>query len=606
MKYAHKRRLLHKCIVAVEGQTEVWLRSALSCCVSVGLMDIILTLKINDIKTHSIMKQVNNLILRLVISLLIPLVSSCSNDDESSSDTDLITNAIGTWMCTQSVDTQNGESFQGLMVGKEVTINSDGTYSSTAQTFGFTGTYSVSGNKITARSSNGGTFVITVTINGDRMVWEGTASYGVSFRYTFERETHGRSYDTFSKELIAGDDIVWTVESITIERGSSDAITEGEYIHFYEDGRCEGFEYMETAWHLNNGKIETFYEETNEPIYVYTLLSQNDNVLKVRVNGTLDDDFQATLVLIKTIVVPPAEVLETGFFSSKGSIANIRDVCYARCADFIASQLALERLRTNKATVHDITPTSKEINQAWQNAYATINIANIIISGKEQMGNVLTANELSELIAEVRAIRSLVYCNLAMLWGDVPLVKILGEPGDAYPRSKQSDVYKFAYEEIITALTSLPSTDITDFKLHFNKDAGYMLKAELELNMSQPDVAQNTLKQINRNFYEGLLTHVDVAPEKPVILAFSKLVDEGRIYPVYTYSHILLFESEIANSLNVSSDWSLPFIEYGYWAALKRTGMAEEITGCLDYELLMPIPNAEIYSNPSLTQNVGY
>ena len=80
------------------------------------------------------MKQVNNLILRLVISLLIPLVSSCSNDDESSSDTDLLTNAIGTWMCTQSVDTQNGESFQGLMVGKEVTINSDGTYSSTAQT----------------------------------------------------------------------------------------------------------------------------------------------------------------------------------------------------------------------------------------------------------------------------------------------------------------------------------------------------------------------------------------------------------------------------------------------------------------------------------------
>ena len=46
--------------------------------------------------------------------------------------------------------------------------------------------------------------------------------------------------------------------------------------------------------------------------------------------------------------------------------------------------------------------------------------------------------------------------------------------------------------------------------------------------------------------------------------------------------------------------------EYGYWTALKRLGKAQSITGCYDYELLMPIPYDEIIYNPMMTQNPGY
>ena len=45
---------------------------------------------------------------------------------------------------------------------------------------------------------------------------------------------------------------------------------------------------------------------------------------------------------------------------------------------------------------------------------------------------------------------------------------------------------------------------------------------------------------------------------------------------------------------------------YGYWAALKRLGKAEEITGCYDYELLMPFSHEESIMNPKLQQNPGY
>lgn len=44
----------------------------------------------------------------------------------------------------------------------------------------------------------------------------------------------------------------------------------------------------------------------------------------------------------------------------------------------------------------------------------------------------------------------------------------------------------------------------------------------------------------------------------------------------------------------------------GYWLMLKRTGNAMSVSGCQDYELLMPIPERELDVNPTLVQNPGY
>ena len=102
-----------------------------------------------------IMRKIKFWSMLMLMGMLIPLAVSCGGDDDGdgggSTDGDLIAKAVGTWMCTQSTDTQQGQSYQGLMVGKEVTINANGTYTSTASTFGYTGTYTVSGNKITPR-----------------------------------------------------------------------------------------------------------------------------------------------------------------------------------------------------------------------------------------------------------------------------------------------------------------------------------------------------------------------------------------------------------------------------------------------------------------------
>ena len=134
------------------------------------------------------MKQLKIWSMMMLMVMMMPLTTSCSKDNDDAHDADLIAQAVGTWMCTESRDIQqNGTYYDGLMVGKQVTIKSDGTFTSTASTFGYSGTYTVSGNKITAKSSSG-TFVVTVSVRGNNMTWNGTASNGVRFNYTFIKE----------------------------------------------------------------------------------------------------------------------------------------------------------------------------------------------------------------------------------------------------------------------------------------------------------------------------------------------------------------------------------------------------------------------------------
>ena len=71
------------------------------------------------------MKQLKLLSLMLAI-LMIPIMVSCGGDDEKgdgSSGDDLIIIAAGTWMCTQSVDTQNGKSYQQIHFDLDKSIN---------------------------------------------------------------------------------------------------------------------------------------------------------------------------------------------------------------------------------------------------------------------------------------------------------------------------------------------------------------------------------------------------------------------------------------------------------------------------------------------------
>ena len=137
------------------------------------------------------MKQLKIWSMMMLMAMALPLMVACGGDDgndDGSRDTELIKKAVGKWMCTESTDSYQGQTYSGLLVGKEIAIYANGTYTSTSSSFGHSGTYAVKGNTITAKNQAGDTFMVTVGINGDQMVWNGTSSTGVTFRYVFIRE----------------------------------------------------------------------------------------------------------------------------------------------------------------------------------------------------------------------------------------------------------------------------------------------------------------------------------------------------------------------------------------------------------------------------------
>lgn len=137
------------------------------------------------------MKKISFLSIMMLVLMAMPLFVSCGSDDDNDDgarDSQLVAEVSGTWMCVESTDTQqSGYELKSLIVGKEVTIKKDGTFTSNAPSFGKSGTFTVSGNSITAKSEVG-TFVVTVTVSGNKMTWDGTASNGVKFHYVFQRE----------------------------------------------------------------------------------------------------------------------------------------------------------------------------------------------------------------------------------------------------------------------------------------------------------------------------------------------------------------------------------------------------------------------------------
>ena len=433
-----------------------------------------------------------------IISVL--LVASCSSSNgnelqtsEEGSNETLLSQAIGTWMCTKSTDVQGTNTYNNLMIGKEITIYPNRTFSSTAETIGYSGSFTINGNKITAKNNNGDTFLINVSFSGDKMYWEGTSSQGISFNYTFEREGEDN-----------GDNIP---ENQTSEESS---ITQEEFLSAYQ-------------------------------------------------------------------------------------------TCYDECYNFATSQQALEKIRIGGDPDNSINASSVIISETWSAAYNCINLTTTLISKANDVNGISTT-EMNRMLAELHGLRAFVYYNIAMLWGNVPLYKEPLSIDDRVIPSKQADVFQFAYEEI---LKSIPELGSSYNKIAMSKDAALMLATEIALTQKNSN-AKDFAEKITWSEYMGEITSSS-NEEKPVIWALRS-VDGKKTTLLYTYNHILLYEHEwMANLAKAAAGWEeASFTDYGYWAALKRLGYAQTVTGCQDYQLLMPIPISIILMNPAIVQNPGY
>ena len=149
-----------------------------------------------------------------------------------------------------------------------------------------------------------------------------------------------------------------------------------------------------------------------------------------------------------------------------------------------------------------------------------------------------------------------------------------------------------------------------------------MLKAELLMALGNKTQATATLNQIEKSRYYNTRS-ASSSLDRSFIWALH--TQQNTYCPVYTVMHTNLYLYENSGSkdgldlptidLNkdgkpdedVESFWhASEYTDYGYWAFLKRIRKAQEITGCYDYELLMPIPSQDLSFYPNFKQNPGY
>jgi hypothetical protein len=297
---------------------------------------------------------------------------------------------------------------------------------------------------------------------------------------------------------------------------------------------------------------------------------------------------------------------------------------YMYAQKFNSAQQQLEYIRTGKvaedapwwySSLSSIQITSRcpIVDSTFTNAYNAIHVMNLLINQKEEIKPTtidLDSKKQNTILGQAIALRAFIYYNIAMLRGNVPLdTQNIDHPCTP---SNQSDVYNFALSEVEKAINLLPSKyeNAQETKILFTKDAALMLKAEILLTLGNKSGAANVLSQIEDSNYNSAIENTaaiysNYASAKPLIFAFHV---ENSSQPIYTYNHYKLLTMEAQNNTkDLANEWKkLPCTEYGYWAALKRNGIAQSITGCKDYELLMPIPERELECNPYLRPNPGY
>lgn len=255
---------------------------------------------------------------------------------------------------------------------------------------------------------------------------------------------------------------------------------------------------------------------------------------------------------------------------------------YEQLFQFETGQLKIEAIRLDTSNNERITPTSLIVRNVWADGYKVIYYINNLISHFQ-------GSDKKEYLAEARAIEAFVYYNMAMLWGNIPVVK--STQLSEIMRISQSEaetVYRYCLELLkkCPAIQSLDNGHVTDSFVN-------ILYTELYLSLGQKDLAYSHLKNVS-SFNNSIFT--------------LNVVDKNKTkstIDIYTQKYVELLKEEIEGKDN-SIVWFNRGAIYGTWAALKRLGKAQTLTGIKDYELLLPIPQSEVFKNPHIRQNPGY
>lgn len=247
---------------------------------------------------------------------------------------------------------------------------------------------------------------------------------------------------------------------------------------------------------------------------------------------------------------------------------------------------------------------------------------------------------------------ALMYYELVTLFGDVPYITT---QQDTYsiPRTSANEILNHLITDLTSAMEKLSDVkagNISDANgiAMPPKDLARVILADIYMYQGKYAEAKALLNEIvNANRYSLVTSVNDLGIDCSEIIWSMPSSGQTRARAnrativlndnciVKTYADVLLSlaecESKLGNNtkaneylnqvksakgIETTSTDVLPAISEvrskiqidfgGYFAFLKRTGLAQSTLGLEEYQLLFPIPQSELDMNPAMTQNPGY
>lgn len=301
-------------------------------------------------------------------------------------------------------------------------------------------------------------------------------------------------------------------------------------------------------------------------------------------------------------LLPDGSHQEENFWQQESYVQSAIFGIYSNLRSYEYKQLLLEKIRLTGKDFDEhpapaITSYDSHVSDAWSAAYRVISNANVVINALEAIDD---SYERTAYINEAKVLRCMVYYNLSQLWGNVPYVTVAGT-SDNYDeilhspiRSPQDLCWELA--NVLQDITHLPGGE-----WRITMETVKALRAEIVLSLGSKEEAGYLLRDCRSDF--NIAIGELSAPE------MYRVFGESLANYTPEKTALLLKEAGMEATADKSAlpvEWKARKQDWGYWIMLKRTGLAQAVTGCETYELLMPLPQSEIDRLPALLQNPGY
>jgi hypothetical protein len=145
---------------------------------------------------------------------------------------------------------------------------------------------------------------------------------------------------------------------------------------------------------------------------------------------------------------------------------------------------------TTPFEVNSIEGSSNNLYRDWTRYMEDVGIVNVLINNIDACPDVaLTAAERTQYKAEALIFRSMIYFDMARIWGNVPLItttagditsETIAEVYDSYfpPQTSELEVYQQIERDLLEALNNAPDNDPND-KTQFSKTVARTLLAKI-------------------------------------------------------------------------------------------------------------------------------